>query len=386
MNQLSRLNIGRLALPALFGALGSLCAPPAFTATTDISNAPLASAGNSVVKPNLLFILDDSGSMTFDAMPDNAETQQGASERKYWDTSFNCKWRIDEMGQRGNHCDRVDPPFGAAEFNGLFYNPQLTYWPAYKADGTKYPSQTSWTAVACDPFPSAVTCDNFYNVGSFHDYYVNGSTDVDPNLPPAPSTASNPANLIGPYRGAQTWTNQYVKNWYGVAGNTTFNVQNSFPEIVYCRNATDATSTCRRNGLSDASDKNQTGNPFRYTSAIGGSLQTPTNPPTGHNGYPESPPVSEFWRVASGSTITVTTSGDHGIAAIAAVSPYPAYAAPFKIIPRTNTGTGSSGLDWVSNGGSTATSSNSCVTDGTCIITVSGTNQFTYRTARPASS
>ncbi len=210
MNQLSRLNIGRLALPALFGALGSLCALPAPSATTDISNAPLASAGNSVVKPNLLFILDDSGSMMFDAMPDNAETQQGGSERKYWDTSYNCKWRIDELGQRGNHCDRVDPPFGAAEFNGLFYNPQLTYWPAYKADGTKFPSQTSWTAVVCDPFPSAVTCDNFFNSS----YYINGSASVDP--------LNGAADLIGPYRGAQTWTNQYVKNWYGTAGATTF--------------------------------------------------------------------------------------------------------------------------------------------------------------------
>jgi type IV pilus assembly protein PilY1 len=366
MNQLSRLNIGRLALPALFGALGSLCAPPASAATTDISNAPLASAGNSVVKPNLLFILDDSGSMMFDAMPDNAETQQGGSERKYWDTSYNCKWRIDELGQRGNHCDRVDPPFGAAEFNGLYYNPQLTYWPAYKADGTKYPSQTSWTAVVCDPFPSAVTCDSFFN----SNYYNNGSSSVDPQ--------NGNADLIGPYRGAQTWTNQYVKNWYGTTGATTFNVQNTFPEIVYCRNATDATSTCRRNGLSDVSDKMQTGNPFRYTSAIGGSLQTPTNPPTGHNGYPESPSVSEFWRAASSTQITVTTSGDHGIAAIAASGTYPAYSSPFKVIPRTNTGTGTSGLDWISNGGTSATSSNSCVTDGTCIVTVTASNQFTY--------
>src|SRR5262249_19280366 len=157
-----------------------------------------------------------------------------------------------------------------------------------------------------------------------------------------------------------------------------FNVQNSFPEIVYCRNATDATSTCRRNGLTDVSDKTQTGNPFRYTSAIGGSLQTPTNPPTGHNGYPEAPPVIEFWRAASRTTITVNTPNDHLIAAIAAASPYAAYAAPFKIIPRTNTGTGTSGLDWISNGGTSATSSNSCVTDGTCIITVTASNQFTY--------
>ena len=88
--------------------------------------------------------------------------------------------------------------------------------------------------------------------------------------------------------------------------------------------------------------------------------------------------MNEFWRLASNTTITVTTSGAHGIAAISASSPYPAYAAPFKIIPRTGTGTGTTGLDWISNGGATATGTNSCVTDGTCIVTVTGTNQFTY--------
>ena len=290
-------------------------------AVTDIANAPLASASNLAVKPNLLFILDDSGSMQFDGMPDNAETQQGASERKYWDTSYNCKWRSDTTGLLGNHCDRVDPPFGAAEFNGLYYNPQVTYAPPKQADGTilkNFDNSTTtvgphgnWTAVACDAFPSGTTCDNFYTVSlngnSFHDYYTNGSTAFDPNG----------GNTIGPNRGIQTWTG-LVKNWYGAAGSTTFNVQASFPEIVYCRNASDATSICRRNGFSDTTDKTQTGNPFRYTSAIGVSMQTGTNPPTSHNGYPESPPVNEFWRLASNTTITVTTSNAHGIAAISA--------------------------------------------------------------------
>jgi len=371
MNQLSRFHIGRLALPALLGALASLSAPPASAATTVISNAPLASLGSGGASPNLLFILDDSGSMTMDAMPDYTETQQGGSERKYWDTSFNCKWRIDTVGQRGNHCDRVDPPFGAAEFNGLYYNPQVTYAPAQKADGTRYPAQSSWTAVSCDPFASAQPCDAFYNLSSngqsFHDYYVNGSTKVDPNPTPAP----NPANLIGPYRGSQTWNNTYVKQWYGAVGNTTFNVQTLFPEVVYCNSTAQTPSTCRRNGLSDATDKTQTGTTFRYTSAIGTSLQTPANPPTGHNGYPESPPVSEFWRPASNTTITVTASNAHGIAAIAASSPYPAYAAPFKIIPRTGTGTGTNGLDYISGTGT-------CNTDTTCTVTVTGSNQFTY--------
>ena len=78
MNHRSRNHTRRLALPALITALAALSGP---SAAVDISNTPLASASNLAVKPNLMFILDDSGSMNFDALPDNAEPEQGASER-----------------------------------------------------------------------------------------------------------------------------------------------------------------------------------------------------------------------------------------------------------------------------------------------------------------
>ena len=42
---------------------------PAFAGTTDISNVPL-SAGSQSAMPNLLFTLDDSGSMAWDYLPD----------------------------------------------------------------------------------------------------------------------------------------------------------------------------------------------------------------------------------------------------------------------------------------------------------------------------
>ncbi len=386
MNRHFRIHIGRLALPALVGALSGPCAPPVMAAVTDIFNAPLASSSNQSAKANLLFILDDSGSMGFDALPDNAETQQGGSERKYWDTSFNCKWRTDTTGFRGNHCDRVDPPFGASDFNGLYYNPLVTYSPPLNYDGTgmtNFDNNTSsvgphgvWSAVPCDGFPSAYHCDDFYVVGTYHDYYKNGSTNVDPS-------AGN-GYLIGPGHGPETWTNANVKQWYwdGVSangvGNLTFPVTTRFPEVVYCRNASDAPSLCRRNGLSDATDPTQTGNPFRYTSAIGPSLQTAANV-TGHNGYPEAPPVSEFWRLSGNATITVTTSGPHGIAAISASGSYPAFAAPFKIIPRTNTGTGTTGLDYISAKGTCNTTP-----DTTCTITATSASQFTYSNAQTA--
>ena len=50
---------------------------PALAQLTDISNAPIASSSNLSVLPNIMFLLDDSGSMTYDALPDHADHQQG---------------------------------------------------------------------------------------------------------------------------------------------------------------------------------------------------------------------------------------------------------------------------------------------------------------------
>jgi type IV pilus assembly protein PilY1 len=386
MNQLSRFHIGRLALPALFGALGSLCAPPALAAVTDISNAPLSSASSLTIKPNLMLMLDSTGSMNFDALPDAAETQQGGSERKYWSMSFNCKWRADSTGFMGNFCDRVDPPFGASDFNGLYYNPQIWYKPALKGDLTSYPP-ASPTAAACDPF-LGLTCDKFYPICSggvssgscFSDYYAGNPVSVNPD----PATLN--AKPIGPattYHGVETWNNSGVKNWYGTG--TTFNVQTSFPEIVYCRNFSDATSACRRNGMSDATDPTQTGNPFRYTSAIGRSVQTPANPPNGHNGYPEATPVHEFYRPASGSQITVTSAQGLGLTctggslpapgnscapiAVAPGGSYPTLNTPIQVIPRTGTGTSNPGFD---------TCTGSACTTAVNVDLIYAANQFSY--------
>lgn len=351
-NPLARLR-WRFIQPALVMALGIVAATATDAAVTDIANAPLSSASNLAVKPNLMFILDDSGSMTFDALPDNAEPQQGASERKFWDQVWNCKWRVGSGGLRANHCDRVDPPFGAVEFNGLYYNPQQTYRPPLKADGSSFTAQTNFSSVQCDPY-NGHNCSDFYTIGgngtagdpnSFLSYYVNGK---------AIATATSPT---------QTYTNTGVTQWYG--NGSTFDVQNKFPEIVYCTSANgnvgDATQ-CRRNGQSDASDPAQTGNPFRYSSAVGPSVQTPTNALTRHNGYPESFPPSEFWRPSTGGTITVTTASSHGIpsAATPCVSESSAPIA-CRIIPRT----GNVGFDTTG-------------TNNPVAISVTGPNQFTY--------
>ncbi|MFN8990875.1 MAG: pilus assembly protein [Betaproteobacteria bacterium] len=95
---------------------------PGIAAVTDISNVPLTTATG--VKPNLMYILDDSGSMMMDGIPDYAAFGLGG-------------------------------PAAAASsaFNFLYYNPATTYRPGSNADGTSMGVQGSpWTAVRRDGY------------------------------------------------------------------------------------------------------------------------------------------------------------------------------------------------------------------------------------------
>lgn len=67
----------------------------AYAAETDIANAPLSSSSTDVVKPNIMFILDDSGSMDNSYSPDDAGNFTGA------------------YGAKSVHC------------NGMYFNPPL---------------------------------------------------------------------------------------------------------------------------------------------------------------------------------------------------------------------------------------------------------------------
>ena len=80
---------------------------------TDIASTPMASDSSSAVKPNLMFILDDSGSMGWNYLPDVAGN-----------------FDSNEYGSRSKHC------------NGLAYNPGTTYTPPVDATGASFPNAT----------------------------------------------------------------------------------------------------------------------------------------------------------------------------------------------------------------------------------------------------
>src|SRR5574340_128971 len=92
----ARHHISRRLLSVALAA--SLALPLAsLAASVTLATSPLATTSTSSVSPNLMFILDDSGSMNWSYMPDNASDFNGA------------------YGYASNQC------------NGVYYNPNVTY-------------------------------------------------------------------------------------------------------------------------------------------------------------------------------------------------------------------------------------------------------------------
>src|SRR5258707_2049662 len=114
MNTMSRIRMDRTGLAAAF-ALG-LAWSPCF-AQVDIAPAPIAQASTAVVKPNLMFVLDDSGSMGSDFMPDSVRDSY-------------CK----DADNTLQDCRFGMPAYNAALFNTMYYDPAITYTPPTKYD------------------------------------------------------------------------------------------------------------------------------------------------------------------------------------------------------------------------------------------------------------
>lgn len=95
-------------------------------AVTDLANAPLvvSTASTLAVQPNVFLMMDDSGSMGWDYMPDTVNSFQN----KYGYTSSQC--------------------------NGIYYDPALTYTPPVTSAGTSY-ANASFTAAWTDGYNTA---------------------------------------------------------------------------------------------------------------------------------------------------------------------------------------------------------------------------------------
>ncbi len=105
-------------------------------AAVDIANVPLFLTAS--VDPNLMFILDDSGSMQFELMPDGLIYQDARyvfprASGIYGGSDYGN--RVPTVDDNESYNARARSP----QVNTLYYNPSVTYTPWSRYDGSLYP-------------------------------------------------------------------------------------------------------------------------------------------------------------------------------------------------------------------------------------------------------
>ncbi|MBI5908278.1 MAG: hypothetical protein HY853_06845, partial [Burkholderiales bacterium] len=144
-------------------AAALLMAGAAHAALTDLADNPLASSSSTQVKANILFTLDDSGSMNWEFMPDRLGWIAGSG---YATDNQN------KVGFRNNQCNLV------------YYNPAITYVVPKTSTGgdVNGGSPTTFTAAYYDGFYSydstSSTATNLST--SFKAYDFSGSDAAQP--------------------------------------------------------------------------------------------------------------------------------------------------------------------------------------------------------------
>ncbi|MEO8302567.1 MAG: PilC/PilY family type IV pilus protein [Betaproteobacteria bacterium] len=127
----------------------------AATITESLAQVPIQ--GLNPVKPNIMFTMDDSGSMDWDWLPDY--TAYVASGIYHCRDSRNCGVPNSAPPTNGTVLTQWDPPIRSNAYNPVFYDASATYRAGKKADGTNLPCEgsdttcaTPWTSVYVDGY------------------------------------------------------------------------------------------------------------------------------------------------------------------------------------------------------------------------------------------
>lgn len=248
-------------------ALTAMVSEATAAGITDISNVPLATSGGTTILPNLLFDLDDSGSMDWDFMPDYVSPQTGGVALT---KSVPCM----ANSSNSTDCSAGDPPYragGANGFNGVAYDP------------------------------------NFY-------YRAGIGPNGQPLLnPPSGLPLGNPVSTT------QVPDDVYSHNPYG-SSTTNVDLATQIPDRNYCNSQ----GVCKRNGADtsgalvsgttyfDQSNGANSGSSFTVSAGQFPYGTNPSNASTAIFGLPEMMSIGSFSR--SGTTVTATTLEPHGLA------------------------------------------------------------------------
>ena len=322
-----------------YALAANLAAQPAFAQVT-ISQLPLASAGGNNIVPNLLFTLDNSGSMDWQFVPDYVDpaTVLAVSGSN---SSPNNPCMSTSAGS--TICVEGDPPYSAGgEFamNGVGYDPNFTYLAGIDSNGQPHvnpPSGTftDMTAVPRDAYTASKGTINITSAIQDRKYcntngvcMRNGQTDLSPPATLTANTLVSGTDDVGhamsagqfPYR-----TNKSNASFKVVGGAQTnvFGLPEMMPIGSFTRSGSTVTATTvEAHGLT-TSDKvfvtsgtadlsvicvavasTANANTFTYASGNSGAIAAT---------YASYRKCDSGNFARAGGTITVTTSGNHGL-------------------------------------------------------------------------
>lgn len=194
-------------------ALLVLALAPVFVqaALTDLAKNPITGRAELSLAPNVMFILDESLSMTGEFMPD-------------WAGGFNNSNLLQNFGPDLSQTKN-------SSFNGIAYNPATTYYPPAFftntgfVDTDTYPSQTKektagWTEVLNDPFTNKtakidLTQQNLVYFTTIPSEYCNSKAMLNCQVRSAPEIPPEP------HDGQKYYTEPAYLRWCNSAVNAT---------------------------------------------------------------------------------------------------------------------------------------------------------------------
>lgn len=151
-----------------------------------IASAPLAFSVSSVVRPNIMYVLDDSGSMAWDYTPDYVNDSTSSSSRTTglcWGTSSGTRGGTPNDTNAASQCTNFyQVPYSTGDVNFQFYDPTVRYAPPLRADSTSY-ANASTTAAPNDGFGLSGGTLNL-TTGWTHEVWCNSSTAAPSSADP----------------------------------------------------------------------------------------------------------------------------------------------------------------------------------------------------------
>ncbi|MBS0309610.1 MAG: hypothetical protein JSS58_11670, partial [Proteobacteria bacterium] len=256
--------------------IGLSLAASAVAGLTDLSTSPLVTSSSSSVLPNIFLMMDDSGSMNWDYMPD---------------VGNNPVFGTSKYGYASNQC------------NGVFYNPAIKYLPPITYDGVTSYSNASFTGAWMDGYKTSLGTLNLstgFTLGLYQSYSAPGG--------------GVPAYYYN-YLGTQTADSQ--KNYY--KSTTTF-----YKEC----NTTAADNPTATLTVSGSGSTSVTSITVNGVSIMSGASTANTSTSTVAANIAAKITAAGYSATASGSTVTIT-----GPASAAAILPVVTQTGGMSIAP-----------------------------------------------------